>query len=165
MSSLKDQLLKAKLVSKKQVRKAEHEQRQKRKELGREGLEQEKARRRAEQEEKELLRKEEQQRQEERRREEERARGGLQRVRSLVTGSDLSRFGAGPNPFHYQAADGSLPRVEVSGTMAERLEAGRAAIVELPGDPAPEVYIVPLEVADQVQRIEPAFIRFWNRDG
>lgn len=164
MSSLKDQLLKAKLVSKKQVRKAEHEQRQKRKELGREGIEQERARLRAELEEKERLRKEEQQHQERLRREEELARGGLQRIRSLVSGSDLGRVGAGPNAFYYKAADGRIPRVEISGAMAEQLEAGRAAVVELPGDPAPEVYIVPREVADQVQRIDPGVIRFWNRD-
>jgi len=60
MSSLKDPLLQAKLVSKKQVRRAEHEQRQKRKELGREGVEQEQAGWRAEIEERERLRREEQ---------------------------------------------------------------------------------------------------------
>jgi len=165
MSTLKDELLKARIVSKKQVRQAEHQERQKRMELGRQGVEQEKARRLAEQQEKERLRREEQQRQERLRREEEQARGGLQRIRTLVAGNDLCRHGSGPHPFHYLAADGALPRVGVSGAMAERLEAGRAAIVELPGPPAAEVYIVPPDVAEQVRRIDPSVVRFWNRDG
>jgi len=163
MKTLKDQLLKAKLVSKKQVRKAEHEQRQLKKELGREGIEQEKARLREEREEKERQQREEQRRQEQLRREEEQARGGLQRLRSLVAGADLKRHGAGLNPFYFKASDGRIPRLEVSESMVERLAAGRAAIVELPGEPFAEFFIVPPDVAGQVLAANPEAVRFWNR--
>ncbi len=164
MKTLKDQLLKAKLVSKKQVRKVEHEQRKRKKELGREGIEREKARLREEQEEKERLRREEQRRQEQRRKDEEMARAGLQRIRSLVTGADLSKFGSGPNSFYFKASNGTIPCLEVSGAMAERLETGRAVIVELPGERAPEFFIVPPDVAEQVQRATPDAVRFWNQE-
>ena len=42
MQNLKDQLLKAKLVSKKQVRKVEHQERERQKKLGRKGVQEEK---------------------------------------------------------------------------------------------------------------------------
>jgi uncharacterized protein YaiL (DUF2058 family) len=164
MKSLKEQLLKAKLVNKKQVRKAEHEQRQQKKELGREGIEKEKARLRKEREEKERKRREEQRRQEQIRKEEELARGGLQRIRALVTGADLSRYGSGSNSFYFKSSKGTISCLEVSGTMAERLESGRAAIVELPGDPFPDFFIVPADIAEQVLRAEPDAVRFWNQE-
>ena len=165
MKTLKDQLLEARLVTKKQVRKAEHEERQRRKDLGREGVEQEKVRLQREREERERRQRQEQRRQEQVRREEERAQAGVERLLGLVAGADLKKHGAGALPFYFHSSDGMLPRLEVSESMAERLAAGRAAIVELPGERFPEFYIVPTDVAGEVLAANPAAVRFWNRKG
>jgi uncharacterized protein len=163
MQTLKDQLLKARLVNKKQARKVEHEERERRQKLGRVAIEREKALRREELEEKERRRKEEQQRLNQLRKEEAAARGGLARVRSLVLGSSLLKHGFGTESFHFVASNGSLPCLEVSREMAARLETGKAAIVELPGECFPEFFIVPPDVAEQVRQAAPEAIRFWNR--
>jgi uncharacterized protein YaiL (DUF2058 family) len=164
MQSMKDQLLKARLVDKKHVRKVEHEERERRKKLGREAIEQEKTLLKKELEEKERRRKEEQQHLNRLRKEEEAARGGVQRMRSLVLGSSLLKHGFGTEPFHFVASNGSLPCLEVSREMAARLETGKAAVVELPGERFPEFHVVPADVAEQVRRAAPDAVRFWNRD-
>ena len=131
MKSLKDQLLKAKLVNKKQARKIEHEERVRQKQLGKEGVRKEKALHRKAQEEKEQKRKLEQQRQNQLQKqmaEVQRTRLGIE---PLVTGADMLLSGAGPRRFYFTAFDNSVPFLEISDALAIRLEEGSAAIVAL----------------------------------
>ena len=164
MKNLKDQLLKAKLVSKKQVRKIEHEERERQKKLGRKGVQEERERLRREREEKERHRKAEQQRQSQLRKQAEEALTARQRIAGLVAGADLLESGAGPRRFHFVASDGSIPCLELSDDLAARLEKGTAAIVALREGENPRVFVVPPDVAKQLSKIDTDSVRFWNRE-
>ena len=164
MKNLKDQLLKAKLVSKKQVRKVEHQERERQKKLGRKGVQEEKEHLRKEREEKERLRKAEQQRQSQIRKQEEEALMARQRIAGLVAGANLLESGAGPRRFHFVASDGSIPYLELSDDLVARLEKGTAAIVELSEGEEPRIFVVPPDVAKQLNLIDTDAVRFWNRE-
>ncbi len=162
MSDMKDALRKAGLVSGKQVRRVQHTERVRRKELGEEGLEAERRRREADREA-ELERKKatDRARQEalEADREEESTR---YRVETLLLESNLMGREAGPKRFYFEHPDGYIHFLDVSPPLARRLQMGDAAIVEAHGILSTDFVAIPGKAAHELERIERERILFWN---
>ncbi len=164
MGSLKDQLRKANLISKKKAKQLAHEQRVKRKKLGKDGLE-------AEQQKLEEQRKLERQKERQRAREREAAqrrereeREARARLHDLVKNAYISKCG-GPRRFFFVTRDRKLPFLEVSDDMGRKLESGRCGIVEAPLGLASEFAIVPRDVAEKVWAIDRKAVLFLNGQG
>ena len=87
-----------------------------------------------------------------------------QRIAGLVAGANLLETGAGPRRFHFVASDGSIPCPELSEDLADRLEKGTAAIVELSEGEKPRIFVVSPDVAKQLNLIDMDAVRFWNRE-
>ena len=164
MGSLRDELLKAKLLSEKDVQRLKHEQRVEKKTLGREGLELKKAseaaeRKREEAERRERDRKRELERQETRAREELRFK-----LRDLALSGQLRDGIAGTRRFYFVARNGRIPFLEVSQEAGKDLEDGRLAVVEVPAKAGPTQHVlVPREIAERMAALEPESVRFLNR--
>ncbi len=164
MQSLKDQLLKANLTSKKQMRKVEHEKRVKQKKLGKDGLEKEKIQHQKELEEKERKKKLAQQEQNRHRLEAEEAKKTAQWIENLVSRQDLTQTGFGSCRFYFVDSTNKIPFLEVSDDMASRLVDGKVAIVELQQGERPGFFLVSNDVAAKLMQAAPETIRFWNKD-
>lgn len=163
MSDLRDAFKKAGLIPEDADKRFQHEERVRRKELGRKGLEQEKDQQRAAAAQRDQERradvKDAQQRLESDRERKERSRKLLQTLRdSSVQGA------AGSRRFHYREADGHLPFVSLNDDCIARLEAGQYGLAEAPGTP-PRVVVIPAELAAQVAELRPDLLRHWNGRG
>jgi len=162
MGNLQDELKKASLTGRKQQKKVAHQQRVRRKELGREGLARE------EQERERIVQK----RREEKRdkdRELELARQEKQgekqadrQLEEILSQNALRRGIGGPRRFHYIDRNNRIPFLEVNDEVGAKLARGELAIVEVPGPMGSEVYLLPGKSAGRVQALEPEAIRFWN---
>lgn len=164
--NLRDQLLKAGLVDKKQADRAAREAReQKRKEEG-----QKEARRVVEQREAERLAAEraaaEAERIARRKAAEERAHREtiVLQARQILAAHRL-RFREGPQRFHHRSPDGREAwRLRLPERVAEDLRCGRAAVAYIDGL-EPKVVVVDRDTADRVEAIRPELILFRNRGG
>ena len=163
MNSLKDQLLKTKLVNKKQLRRHEHEKRVKQKELGRDGVQAEKDLHQDELKIKAQQRQAEQQRQNRIRMEAEETKRGQQRIDELIAGANLLESAFGPRRFYFVDAEGKIPFLEVSESIAARLEKGEIAIVEVREGQHPGISLVSAKVAVKLKQLDPELVRFWNQ--
>jgi len=160
--SLRDQLLKAGLVSKKDVRRAGQEKRKERKKH--QGERKKKSELRAEEaaqrraEEKAALEERLQARQEREvvREEVERA----QRIRQIVLGNRMG--GRGPVPFHHKGRDGrTLHRLEVTERLAWSLRCGKLAVAALPEpDGTASYHVVTTRAADKLAEFAPELVVF-----
>lgn len=169
MKSLKDQLLAKKIVDRKQVRRAEHEERLRRKSIGREGLEAEQRKAReaakAKQRDTRLRDKErESRRQAERQAREEEGRQAV-RVEDLVASGAVREGIEGEQRFFFKARSGRVPSLNVSEAIESRLISGKAAIVEVSEGPTARWVIVGRATADKILAIDPEAVRFLNLDG
>lgn len=169
MQNLRDKLLKAGVVSEKDVEEAERKKRDERPrpaarvrpaaaQPGSPGSEEERQRREAfaaraaelaEERRKEAARRAEAQMQSER----------AHAVRRLVEEHRI-REKAGEASFHFVKRSGKIGKLLLSPETAKLLEAGSAALVEDPGQPEPAV--LPSAAAQRVYAIDPRAIRFWN---
>ncbi|MFC1889599.1 DUF2058 family protein [Thermodesulfobacteriota bacterium] len=166
MKSLKDQLLAKKIVDRKQVRRAEHEERLRRKSIGREGLEAERRRAReaAEATQRDTRKRDkarESKRQAELRAQEEESRQAV-RVEDLAASGAIREGVEGERRFFFKARSGRVPSLNVSETMEARLVSGRAAIVELSEGATVRWVIVGRSTADKILAIDPEAVRFLN---
>ncbi len=164
MNSLKDQLLKKKLVNKKQARRIEHENRVKQKELGREGVQAEKDLHRQELKKQQQQRQAEQKRQNQLRIKAEEEKKGQQRIDELIAGADLLESAFGPRRFYFVDSIGKIPFLEISEAIAARLEKGEIAIIEVREGHHPGVFLVSAGVAARLKQLDPEVVRFWNQD-
>lgn len=159
MGSLQEELMKARLVDKKQRKKAAHEKRVHQSKVGREGLEkekQEKERRlKAQAEEKRLK---DRQIDEERKKALEQASSG-NRLKSLIAEATLQGFG-GARRFSYVNRNNRVPFLEVSDDAARRLTRGELAIIETKEG---KVGLVPGAAAREIVELDGEIVRFWNR--
>jgi uncharacterized protein len=163
MSDLREQLLKAGLVSAKQVRKAKHEERVHRKEVGHEGLESERAERdqalRQEQEEK---RRQDQEREAARKIElaEQEAANAL--ARRIQTGWMRDATG-GNRRYYFLAEGGRITYLDLNDQAARRVQSGTAAIVLTLGAVRGEFCLVDGNTAASLAKDNPQIICHWNR--
>ncbi len=163
MSDLRDQLLKAGLVSGKQVRQAKHQDRVHRKEVGREGIEAERAAT-----DREFVAQQEQRRLRDRAREEARRRElaateRLLALQSRIRTGWIREATAGSRRFFFVVADGRITYLDLSDDAARRLQSGRAAVVDAAGIVRGEHCVVDGATALSLSRDHPELIRFWNR--
>jgi len=161
MGSLQEELMKARLVDKKQRKKAAHEKRVHQSKVGREGLEKEKREKeRRRQAEAEAKRARDRQLDAEREQARE-AEGSENRLKSLITEATLQGFG-GPRRFCYVNRSNRVPFIEVSDDAARRLTRGELAIVESEDG---KVGLVKGPAAREIAELDADSVRFWNRDG
>lgn len=165
MQNLRDKLLKAGLVNKKQKRRAEHSQRQ-RKRKGKadpEGTAE--ARRQAAYEAKLQADRQRSQALEAERKAVRDAKERDLRVRYL-TDHHRVRWNRGDRRWYFVARDGTMLYFPLDADAARRLAYGTAAIVEVPGadDPDAGHTLVDRETADLIWTIDDRYVRFLNRD-
>lgn len=160
MQNLRDKLLKAGLVTDKQVQEAAREQKASAPRNHHKREEQVSAEERQRREafaahEAELAeaRRKEAAKVAEARMQSERAR----RLRQLVETHRVRE--AGEVSFHYVRRSGKIGRLDVSAEMQKRLEQGAAAVVEDPG--SPDCAVVLAEAAKRIYEVDPHAIRFW----
>jgi uncharacterized protein YaiL (DUF2058 family) len=163
VSDLREQMLKAGLVSGKQVRQAKHQERVHRKEVGREGLEAERAA--ADQA---FLARQEEKRLRDREREEARRRSQAVEERVLALQSRI-RAGwireatAGSKRFFFVVDGGRITYLDLSDDAVRRLQFGRAAVMDGHGVARGEYCLVDAATALSISHDHPELIRFWNR--
>ena len=150
MGDLRDQLKKAKLLSEKESKQLAHQDRVRRAEVGREGLEREEAARRAElaqQQEAERETQRENQRilEEERRADAERAA-----CRELLEREVIRPRERGGKRWYFQLSDGSLPWLEVDEAMGFQLQSGAYWVVRLG---AADMHVYGLLTAEHARRV------------
>lgn len=159
MGSLQEELMKSRLVDKKQRKKAAHEKRVHQSEVGREGLKAEKLeqerRLKAQAEEK---RKKDQELDAQRQKTRE-AEAGESRVKSLISEATLQGTG-GSRRFSYVNRNNRVPFLEVSDDVARRLTRGEMAIIETEDG---KVGLVPGKAAREIEELDKEIVRFWNR--
>jgi uncharacterized protein YaiL (DUF2058 family) len=154
--SLRDQLKKANLLSDKDSRRLAHEARVERTEKGRDQIEQEAATRKKELEdlaarERERIRAEQEVADKARKQREEAAA-----VEALL--ADAKKPGPGAVKFYFEAADGSLPWLELQPREAQEVRAGQLCVVRS-GPRATHTYrLLSLEATRRVARVRPEVI-------
>ena len=159
MGSLQEELMKARLVDKKQRKKAAHEKRVHQSKVGRDGLEnekQEKERQRQDQAEAKRIKDRELDAQRQMALEQA---GGENRLQSLISGSLLKGGTGGPRRFCYVNRNNRVPFLEVSDDVARRLTRGELAIIETEDG---KVGLVPGTAAKEIAELESEIVRFWN---
>jgi hypothetical protein len=162
MGSLRDQLVKTGLADDKRARQLAHDEKARKNKLGREGIT---AEQRAAEEERRT--REEARRAADRAREAERSKEAgeheaLARAAQLVRDHALRDGIKGPRRFHFVARDRKIPFLELSEEAAKRLEAGGAAICEVPGSSPEEFVLVTADVARRLKDTHAGFVLFLN---
>ena len=159
---LRDQLLKAGVVSKKQARKAAHEKRTRAKKIGRDAVETERA---TDKERVEAEREANRAQDRERERQREAARTARQtplKAAQIVESGRLEGRIHGPRRFYFESRDGRVPFLEVSDETAGRLEVGRAALVE---SSEGALTIIQPDAAHKIVALDPKWLRVWHPRG
>ncbi len=178
MQNLRDKLLKAGLVTEKQIETALKSNSNKRPDKGPRGAnapaarghdgrprsEAERQRDEQEQQRAQAFAAREAEVSEQRRRDAARqseARLQSERARSLraLIGSERLQETLGEVPFHFVRRSGKVGRLALTPAVARLLEEGAAAVVELPGETDPA--ILPSDAAKKAFRIDPRAIFFW----
>lgn len=158
--SLKEELLKAKLISKKQLKQVEHEQRIERKQLGKEGLQEKEKARQQEIEKKIEEQKKENQALAQKQKEERSEKEKSARIEEIIQLGKLDDTYHGTKKFYFIAQDGKIPWLMVNDRTAERLERGSYAIIEYPPR---EFVLVHKSCADKLYSLEQNIVRFYER--
>ena len=162
MNDLREKLLKAGVVDKKQVRQAKHQERVKRKEKGREMMEQEKKDRDAELEDRmEATRQEDREREGERQ-EESNNQDPVAQLLEIAQAGAVREGLFGNRRFHFVTRKGLIPFLEMSDDLAKRIELGGAAIAELPGEDVEKYIVITVQAAARMKEIDPESVRFWG---
>lgn len=163
MSDLREQLLKAGLVSPKQVRQAKHEERVRRKEVGHEGLE-------AERVERERLAREAEEAQKRRDQDIEKARllrlAEEEKTQALVRRIQagwLRDATAGNRRYYFVVQGERITYLDLADQAVRRLATGSAAIVSSHGAARGEYCLVDVATANSLSRDHADVIVFWNR--
>ena len=187
MQNLRDKLLQAGLISKKQKKQVEHQLREERTQAKKEGRVQEPAaglkekvareleERRKREREQRLAENERRRQEEEARRlqEEELARERRRRseqewqklkARSLLEASMFIPSIPGPVRFHFVARRGGIRWIWVSTRMAMELAAGLVAICQVPEWGEEKFCLVRRDVAETLLQMDPSLVRFFVRD-
>ncbi len=130
MGSLQDQLLKAKLVSKKKYVKTKQKQRMKQKELGAEKLREEKQRKKQEYERKLEEQRKRSQELEEKKKRVETESDYKRRIQETVRSGEILKGARGKERFYITAQSGKIVLTSISENLASKLKRGEAAFVE-----------------------------------
>lgn len=168
MHNLRDKLLKAGKVSKKQKRNADQQQRQRRTKRKKKGpsTEETDAQRDAIYHAKLAEQQARDRALEEERRKEREAREAVLRSRHIIDYYGLN-LRPGKRRWHFVASDHHIKYIDIRDSDAWMLEEGRMAIVERIDDQrendAETFQVVPRETAEVLWEMNDAYVRFWNR--
>lgn len=159
MGSLQEELMKARLVDKKQRKKAAHEKRVHKSAVGQEGLEKE----RLENERQRLAQAEEKRLKDQtldaERQKARDAADDENRLPALISGALLKGGTGGPRRFCYVNRRNRVPFLEVNDDVARRLTRGELAIIETEDG---KVGLVPGAAAREIAELDKEIVRFWN---
>ncbi len=162
MGSLKDQMLQAGLVSRRQVDHQERVARTKKKKAKHGALDPEEEARKAAL----AAQAEEAARAQAERVEEERLRRleheGRVRVRNLLLRPSTFDSRPGQRRFHYLTRGGGIQWFWVTGTTGQMLESGLLGVAEEPFGSEPVFRLVERDTLAAIQVADPRWIRFWN---
>ncbi len=163
MGDIREQLLKAGLVSKKKARQAAHQERIHRKEVGHDGIAAEKeAQDRTFREEQEQRRRLDQEREHARRTEAAIREKELLKERMIRTG--WIRDACGGNRRYFFTVDGDrITYLDLNDQAVRRLNSGNAAVVRTGGLVRGEFCLVDSNCAASLAREFPEIICLWNR--
>ncbi len=154
MASLRDQFQKANLLSKKDAKRLAHEERVQRKEVGREGLESQKAEREAE-----LQRQRDQSREQDRQRQAEvevQRKAAEERAACLaILESETRDPGRGPVSWHFELQDGQLPMLRMADADRHNLLGGHLCVVRKRDTDAHVYTFLATHLAKRVRRMLP----------
>ena len=163
MADLKDQLRKSGLVSDKRAKQAAHEERSRKKKLGRDAAAREKEQQETERRLKERERREADRQREQQRQQREAEAQQHHRLLQLVEANAMRSGVRGPRRFHFVTRERSIPFLTLNDQTAELLERGHAAICELPDSDPAQFVVIPSETADRLRGLAPELIRFYQR--
>lgn len=168
MADLRDQLLKAGLVDKRQKQQADasarRTRRKKRKKKGK-GADLEESRQRNAFEAR-LSAEAEKHRQLERARQLEQERRELERrVDQLAGAAAVRESRPGRRRWCFVTRENRIRWLDVGATIAWQLELGNLAIVERPGNRDEPFAIVPRQTAERIAALDCRYVRFWNLAG
>ncbi len=168
MQDMRDKLLKAGLVDKKQARKAKTEKRRKKKKRKKKGHEPQTADLDAQRER--YQEKQQQQADMARQRQQElnqqkAEKEAQDRVRNLIKSGAEERVLGNDRSFHFVGRDRRIRKLTTKHAIAERLDSGALAIVECDDDPARDYRVVSADAAERLEELCPDRILFWNKPG
>jgi pyruvate/2-oxoglutarate dehydrogenase complex dihydrolipoamide acyltransferase (E2) component len=162
MGNLRDQLKKAKILSEAEARRLAHQERVERKEKSREEVEQEQ---RTRQQDLQALQTQERQRTAQQQAQFEadrKAREEQAAVRAILA-TETRKAGPGLAKWYFEAADGSLPWLELSPRDAQEVRAGMICVVRT-GPPGTHDYrLLGTELTRRVARLMPEVVAFAPR--
>lgn len=159
MSSLRDQMLKAGLVSKKQARQSQHQQRVDKSKKGSKGLAEERAQRRAAAEQRAAEKRAADKQRGQDRNAEAEARNAQHRIAQIVAGGRARLDDRGNRKFYFETRDGRVLYLAVSEQQSGDLGEGRLGIVE---SATGKISVVDRETARRVAELDAGWIRRFN---
>ncbi|MBN2489497.1 MAG: DUF2058 family protein [Planctomycetes bacterium] len=158
MGDLSKELLKAGLISEKQFRQTQHQERVKKTEVGHEGLDREAEAKRAADD----RRREEQRRKDQARVREEQAAVQVEvtraRLKDLIRGGAVRAGASGNRKFYFVTPAGRIPYLEVNEEAARALQHGDLAIVRVPDMKLERHVLLPERLAVQVHAVAPELV-------
>ncbi len=162
MGSLRDELLKAKLVTEKQAKKAKKEQHLERKRIGSSAVIAQ------EQEQRVNFQAHIEQKAEEdriimvQRQKEMQEKSRSARLRDIILNAQVKTGISGSYRFYFVSRDQRIPYMDISNQLAEDLQTGKAAIVETPGERRELFRIINRDGALKLKQDAPEYILFFN---
>jgi len=162
MQDLRKQLLKAGLIDRNTKKQADLKARTERRKKGPEQLAREESARRDAFEARRAEQQAADRRREEQRREEQRRVSERRELRDILRRGDIREGRGGPRRFYFVTAAGKIPYLLLHEPLAQRLEQGWAAIVQVPTADTEQFVIVARELAERARQADPEMVRFFN---
>lgn len=156
--SLKDELLKANLINKKQLKKIEHEQRVERSKNGYAKMQQKQEERIQQIEQKQEEQKKRDQELAEKKNKEQKQKEYNARIQDTIS-HGLCEISNGNRKFYFIQQNKKIPCLLISDMQGEKLEQGQLAIIEFPIN---EFCLVQRTTAQKLQSFAPEIVRFLN---
>lgn len=160
MGNLRNQLLKAKLVKPQEVKKADREAREQRRESLIKGRDQRDVEREQRFQEKLQQQQIEDRIRAQHQRNQSQTEDVTQRINDLLaTGKIVAH---GQRRFFFVLKNGLIPFMDLDDSVAKQLERGQAAIIEIPNEPLPSFIVVDQRTAKSMGELAPERICLFN---
>jgi hypothetical protein len=159
---LRKALEKSGLASQKKLRQAKHQDRVRRKQLGEEGLEAERAQREQDHRAEQAARRNADRARERTRQAQQAEAARAAKITHLLQEANLLPREAGPRRFYFETPAGTIPFVEVSEALARRLIQGDAAIADAAGILPAGFAVISGKAAAELAALEKPRLLHWN---
>ena len=163
MADMRDALRKAGLVSEKQARQSKHQKRLHRKEVGDDGLAEEKRRKDEEFRTEQDAKRAKDRALEEKKAEEAREVSGKVDLVGLIRSGLVSGATPGPKQYFFTLPGGRITYLEVNDGGGRRFASGSAAIVRSEGAVRGEYCVVDVRTAELLSKEAPELVLEWSR--